>query len=223
MTRARLWIAAGLGLFASTTAFAQDAPARKWMKDFRLPVPARETLPNGLDVAWFVSDRVPLVDFAVLVKSGTRDDAQGKSGTAEMVSAMLDRGAGGKSAEQIARSIEKLGASRYVTANDDTFSIGVHGLSDDSETLLGILSDIVIRPDFPQAEFDKERSRMLARWEHIGDYGQTLASLAFHRIVASGSTYARGSLASIKEFEKVVRDDVVTFHKSQFTPKTRSS
>src|SRR5947209_3980811 len=77
----------------------------------KLPVPELETLPNGLQVAWFLNDQLPVIDLALLVKSGTRDDASGKSGTAELLSNVLDRGAGGLSAQQIARAVEMLGAT----------------------------------------------------------------------------------------------------------------
>src|SRR5688500_5943241 len=78
-----------------------------------LPLPAREVLPNGLEVIWFLSDRLPVTDLVLLVKSGYRDDPMGKTGTSELVSSVLDRGAGGMTAQQIARSVEMLGASRY--------------------------------------------------------------------------------------------------------------
>ena len=81
----------------------------------------RETvLPNGLKVVWFLRDELPIVDLIVLVQSGFRDDPAGKSGTAEFVADLLDRGASGMTAKELAHSVEMLGASRYASAEDDT-------------------------------------------------------------------------------------------------------
>lgn len=189
-----------------------------WISQFKLPTPELETLPNGLTVAWFLDDRLPLVDLAVLIKSGSRNDLDGKSGTAELVSNLLDKGAGGKDAQTLARAIEKLGASRYLNADDDTFSVGLHGLSPDAGTLLALLGDLTLRPEFTEAEFKKEQSNLLDRWEHIGDYAETLAALSFQRILASGTPYARGGFWNPGEFRKVTLADVRAYHKTNFTP-----
>ncbi|MEK6577625.1 MAG: pitrilysin family protein, partial [Bdellovibrionota bacterium] len=183
-----------------------------------LPVPQLETLPNGMQLAWFLSERLPIVDLAILVKSGSRDDEIGKSGTAELVAATLDRGAGGLDAPKIARSVEMLGASRYATADEDTFSVGMHGLAPDAPTLLELLSKIVLQPEFPKAEVNREQARILDRWNHLADYGDALASHAYKRLISNGTPYGRGSLLSVQEFKQVKRDDVLEFHKKHFVP-----
>lgn len=184
----------------------------------KLPVPEIETLANGLKVAWFPSATIPVVDLILVLRSGSRDDAQGKSGTAELLSSLLDRGAGGLSAQEIAKAVEDLGASRYASADDDTFSVGMHGLAPDAPALLDLLGKMVIRPDFPEAEVSREHARLLDRWSHIADYGESLAGLAYRRVLSSGTSYGRGGFSSMEEFKKVGREDVLSFHRRHFTP-----
>jgi zinc protease len=183
-----------------------------------LPVPRLETLPNGLQIAWFLSDSIPVVDLALLIKSGYRDDPAGKSGTVALLDATLDRGNAGMTQQQIAEAVEKLGASRYASADDDYFTVGMHGLAPDAPALLDLMAKIAIHPEFPQAEIAREQARMLDRWNHIGDYGETLVSLAYRKALANGTSYERGSLDSVAEFKKVTRDDVVTYYRKHFTP-----
>jgi zinc protease len=195
------------------------AAGRAGAAELRLPVPELETLPNGLTVAWFVNDHLPVVDLAVLVKSGYRDDPHGKAGTAELVAACLDRGAAGMSAQEISRAVEMLGASRYANADDDTFTVGMHGLAPDAGLLVDLLAKLVARPDFAEAEVTREHARLLDRWSHVGDYGETLATLAFDRAISAGTEYGRSSFHSVAEFRKVGRADVAEFHRRHFTPK----
>lgn len=187
--------------------------------ELKLPVPQLEKLPNGLTLAWFLSDYLPVVDLALMVKSGSRDDAPGKSGTAELLSTLLDRGSGGKSAQAMARAVEMLGASRYVSADEDTFSVGMHGLAPDAATLLELLAKMALKPDLPETEFKREKERMLDRWSHVPDYGESLVSLAYRRQLTAGTSYVRGGFSSIKEFKSVLRTDVAGFHRVHFTPK----
>lgn len=185
----------------------------------QLPVPEVETLPNGLKLAWFLSDRLPTIDLVLMIKSGYRDDPAGKTGTCQLLSEVIDRGAGGMTAQQIAQSIEKLGASRYASADDDTFSLGVHGLAPDAPMVLELLAKLAMHPDFPAEEVRREHARMMDRWTHVADYGETLASLAYRRLLADGTSYSRGNFYSLKEFSNITRDDLVQFHRKHFTPK----
>jgi zinc protease len=199
-------------LFLAPGAFAAAAT------EIKLPKPEIEVLPNGLTTVWFVNDQLPVVDLALLVKSGYRDDPAGKSGTAELVSATLDRGSRGMSAQQISDAVEMLGASRYTNSDDDTFTVGMHGLAPDAPALLGLMAKIVLEPEFAPKEVAREHARILDRWNHVGDYGESLAGLAYHRIIAAGTEYGRGSFLSEKEFRNVTRADVIAFHRRHFTP-----
>jgi len=185
----------------------------------RLPVPKTETLPNGLQIVWFLSDHLPVLDFSLMIKSGYRDDPAGKSGTAELLSSLLDRGAAGMSAEQFARAIEVLGASRYTNADDDTFTVGIHGLAPDADVLLDLIAKMALQPNFETTEVQREQARLLDRWSHLADYSEALVALAYHRVLTSGTSYGRGSLFSLAEFKKITRANVVDFHKKHFTPK----
>lgn len=181
--------------------------------------PVLETLPNGLQLAWFVSDQLPVIDLTLIVQAGHRDDPKGKSGTAELLISAMDRGSHGKTAQQMAHSIEMLGGSRFLTAEDDTLTLSVHGLAPDADSLLNILRDLALFPDFIDQEVIRERNRIVDRWNHVGDYGDTLTGLAYRRAITGGTEYGRGAIDSLKEFKQVNRKDLNEFHQKYFTPK----
>lgn len=212
----RAW-AALLSFGFSASAFA--SPPVTTVEPYRLPVPEIETLPNGLHIAWFLNQSIPIVDLAMTFQSGTRDDLAGKSGTATLLGAVLDRGADGMKAEEISRVIESLGASRYAAPDDDNFSVGMHGLAPDANFLLSMLGKIVLHPDLPQEEVAREQTRMVARWKSLPDYGDSLVGLAFHRALEGGTIYGRGGFLSEREFKKVTRADLLAYYQKNFTPK----
>jgi len=185
----------------------------------KLPVPELETLPNGMQLVWFLNPSLPVIDMAVLVKSGSRDDPSGKSGTCELLADTIDRGVDGMSSQSFARAVEVLGASRYASADEDTMSIGMHGLSSDALALLNLMSKVVLHPDFPASEVAREHARLVDRWGHLGDASESLVGLTFRRILTSGTTYGRGSFVSIKEFGNVDRGDLLGFYQKHITPK----
>ncbi len=205
-----------IALLAASVGFLSGATARA---DIQLPLPKIETLSNGLKIIWFVSDHIPVVDISLLVNSGYRDDPAGKSGTAELVSQALQRGAAGRTAQEIARSIEVLGASQYTSTDEDTFNLGIHGLAPDAPALLDLLAKIATQPDLPEVEVRREQARLLDRWSHISEYGETLAGLAYQRSLSADSIYGRGRFLSVEEFRKVTPADVTAFYKKHFTAK----
>ena len=142
--------------------------------EIKLPLPEIETLPNGLTVVWFLSDKIPVTDLALVIKSGFRDDPVGKTGVAELLANALDRGAAGLSAQQIAKSVEELGATRYISSDEETFTLGMHGLAPDADALLDILAKIALQPDFVPAELTREQDLLLDRWNHLADYGESV-------------------------------------------------
>ncbi len=202
--------------FSPILSGAQDLS--KWVSQVKLPTPDLEKLPNGMTIAWFVDDRIPLVDLALLVRSGFINDPKGRSGTSYLLSLVLDRGADDLTYEEISKKIESLGASRYLSANEESFTIGMHGLSGDAPTLLELLSKIAIKPSLPPNDFEKEKKRSLDRWKHLGDNSSSLASLAFSRWINSGTRYGRGNFKNLKELKKIERKDLLRFHQNYFRP-----
>jgi len=201
-------IAIGILFVMSTFARAENS----------LAPPEVETLSNGLKIAWFLNDRIPVVDVGILVQAGYRDDAVGKSGTAELIGELLDRGAGGMSAQELSASIESVGGSHYCSTSDDSFNVGVHGLTSDAKLLLDVLAKMVLHPDFPENEVNRGRVRLIDRWNHFEDYSDAIVNLTYQKMVTAGTSYGRGNMISENELKGVMRSDIVNYYKTYFVP-----
>ena len=103
-------------LFAVSVA-AQDRPDRSHppalgpAPQLNLPPIQKRTLSNGLPVWVIEAHKVPLVQTNLVVFAGSGDDPAGKFGVASMTAAMLDEGAGSRSALEIADAVDFLGAN----------------------------------------------------------------------------------------------------------------
>jgi len=75
-----------------------------------LPEPQRFTLENGLDVVVLEKREVPLVQVSLQIGAGSIRDEPGREGIASMTANMLDEGAAGLSALELADAFEMLGA-----------------------------------------------------------------------------------------------------------------
>src|SRR4051794_16725666 len=95
-----------LPLLAQTTPPAPSAP-----REVSVPQPVEKTLGNGLRVIVVQKSGVPLVATRLLVKTGGEADPSARAGLADMTASLLTKGTTTKTAEQIARGVEALGAT----------------------------------------------------------------------------------------------------------------
>src|SRR4029077_15473890 len=115
-----------VAVFAITTLSAQQAPERSHPPQpgppaaLNLPKIQKQKLANGLPV-WIVeTHEVPVAQINLVVLSGTANDPPGKFGVASLTAVMLEEGAGGRSALEIADAVDYLGADLGATSAIDS-------------------------------------------------------------------------------------------------------
>ena len=193
-----------------TAGFAQQRPDRSHppatgpTPQLHLPPIQKRMLSNGIPV-WIVeTNEVPLVQVNLVVMAGNSDDPAGSFGLANLTAAMLDEGAGDRSALQLADSIEFLGASLSTTSTFDASSIRLNVPVARLQDALPLMADVALRPTFPEAELKRIREERLTALLQARDDASAVASMAFARVVFGPmhryGTGATGTEASLKSF-----------------------
>src|SRR5690606_19295798 len=85
----------------------------------QLPSPVRRSLANGLQVVYVRHGTLPVVHATLVTRGGIADDPGELPGLASFVAEMIDEGAGGRSALELAAALELLGASLSTGASWD--------------------------------------------------------------------------------------------------------
>jgi hypothetical protein len=141
------------GLFALTLS-AQEAPDRTKPPQagppaaLKLPAIQKQRLSNGLPV-WIVeTHEVPVAQINLVVQSGTANDPPGKFGVASLTAVMLEEGAGGRSALEIADAVDYLGADLGATSAIDSSAVRLHVPVARLVEALPIMADVALRPTF---------------------------------------------------------------------------
>ncbi len=222
MTGARL---AGPLLLAATVAVSAQAPDRSRPPvpgdppELRLPPIQQGELSNGLPV-WLVEAReVPIVQVDLLVRAGAADDPVDAFGVARMTATMLDEGAGGLSALELADAIEFLGASLTIGGGFDSTTIRLNTPVARLGDALPLLADVALRPSFPQEDLDRIREERLTDLLQTRDNPAALVTPAFNRVVF-GPEHRYGISATGTEatLSAMTRQDLIDFHAAYFQP-----
>ncbi len=127
-----------------------------------LPAPKMFRLPNGLRVIYQSNPSMPIVAMRWYQHGGQLSDPAGSEGLAYAMGCMMMKGAAGRTASQIATLIEDLGAHLSTGAGPGHFYAAADCLASDWKAVLGIMADLVLRPDFPEDEWGMMRPRILA-------------------------------------------------------------
>lgn len=184
-----------------------------------LPPIQKRTLSNGLAVWVVEAHKVPLVQVNLLVHAGSGDDPAGKFGVASLTAAMLDEGAGSRSALEIADAVEFLGATLTTSSSFDASAVRLNVPVARLAAALPIMADVARQPTFPQAELDRLRQERLTLLLQARDDPAQVASLAFSRVVFGRThrygTAALGTEATLKAFTTA---DLRSFHQAMFQP-----
>lgn len=134
----------------------------KLLRSSDLPAPKMIHLPNGLRVILQPNPAMPIVAMRWYQHGGQLSDPAGAQGLAHAMGCMMIKGAAGRTAGQIATSVEDLGAHLSTGAGPGHFYASADCLAEDWKSLLGIMADVILQPDFPEEEWGRMQPRILA-------------------------------------------------------------
>ena len=204
---------------------AQDRPDRSKpptlapAAPLKLPAIAKRSLANGLAVWVVESHEVPIVQLSLTVRAGGDDDPAGKFGTASLTAAMLDEGAGSRSALEIADAIEFLGATLTTTSSYDASAIRLNVPVERLDEALTLFADVAQRPGFPEKEVERLRQERLTALLQARDDAASIAAMAFARIVFGAEhRYGTGLIGTETSLKALSPSDLRAFHAAYYQP-----
>src|SRR5687768_14930648 len=84
-------------------------PAPGPLRPFHFPDVRRRTLDNGLQVVVAENHAFPVATLDLVLPSGALAETEERAGVASMTAGLLESGAGGRDATQIAEAVDELG------------------------------------------------------------------------------------------------------------------
>jgi zinc protease len=162
---------------------------------------------------------VPVVRVALVFRNGAAADPSGKPGVASLTAAMLDEGAGSRSALEISDEAAFLGASLSTGSSYDASYVTVGVPVARIEPALGLLADVAVRPTFPAADLERVRTELLTSMLQTRDNPAAIASLAFPRLLyGTGHRFGTAENGTPDSVKALGADDLRAFHQAQYRP-----
>ncbi len=171
--------------------FREQAPAAGPEQPYHPPHWTRFKLKNGLEVFLVEFHDLPLVDFNLVVKTGSAANPADKAGLADLTARMLVEGTKTRGALEIADQVAALGATLVTGSSWEASSAGLSTLTKNLDAALAIFGDVVQNPAFDAKEFARVRDNLLTAIARRKDSPPTVAGLALaHLLYGAKHPYA---------------------------------
>ena len=195
-------------------------PAAGPASELSLPVPATFVLPNGLTVYLIETHHLPIVSANVIVLSGSDRNPPRQPGLASFTAGMLDEGTAARSAIEIARVAEQLGATLSTGSSADYSFVTVRTLKRNVDAAFELVSDVLLNPAFPDAEIDRVRHDRLTTILQQRDNPGTVASKTFFRaLYGAEHPYGSAEIGTEESVRAIARSELLRFWRAGYGPR----
>ncbi|MEP1613113.1 MAG: pitrilysin family protein [Roseobacter sp.] len=168
--------------------------------------------PGGL-TAWLVEDHsIPFTALEIRFRGGASVEEPGKRGAINLMTGLLEEGAGDLDARAYARAVESLATSIGFGVDDDAVSVSARFLSENRDEAVALLRSALIEPRFDADAIERVREQVISGIKSNEKDPDALASLAMDGIAFGGHPYATSLSGTVESVGGLTRDDLISAH-----------
>lgn len=184
--------------------------------------PARVVLRDGMVVIVQENHSNRTVAIRGSLKAGGCFDPPDRKGVASFTAEMLSRGTKRRTALDIAKETDFVGASAEMSADTESARFSAKGLSKDFGLLLDVLSDELRNPSFPQSEIEKLKGEIISRLGQEKENPEKTAARQFGRMIfPKGHPYRPQTVEENQAATAAItREDLAAFHRDYYGPES---
>jgi predicted Zn-dependent peptidase len=178
----------------------------------------RTVLPNGLLVLTESMPHMRSVSMGAWINSGSRDEPAEENGLSHFVEHMVFKGTTSRSAQDIAREVDSIGGNLDAFTGKESVCFNIKVLDENLHPALNVLSDLVLHPQFSQADLEREQGVILEEIKMDEDNPDYLVHETFTQNFWKNHPLGRPILGTVKTVSSFTQDTVFAHHQRRFTP-----
>jgi zinc protease len=168
----------------------------------------RVVSPKGIE-AWLVAEHtVPVIAVSFAFEGGAAQDPAGKAGVANLLSGLLDEGAGPLDSRAFQSALDEYSIGLSFDASRDTFSGSLRTLSAHRDEAVRLARLALTEPRFDQEPVERIRSQVITGIKAGERDPGEIASRAMMEAVFGGHPYAAPSEGTAESVAAITADDL---------------
>jgi predicted Zn-dependent peptidase len=178
----------------------------------------RTVLPNGMLVLTESMPHMRSVSMGAWVNSGSRDEPAEENGLSHFVEHMVFKGTTTRSAQDIAREVDSIGGNLDAFTGKESVCFNIKVLDENLAPALDVLSDLVLHPQFSQADLEREQGVILEEIKMDEDNPDYLVHETFTQNFWRDHPLGRPILGTARTVSSFTQATVFSHHARRFTP-----
>ena len=164
-----------------------------------------------------------MVSVRLVIGAGAVNDPVELPGVASMTADLSTEGTKTRSATEIAKTIDQVGASLGSSADMENTIITAAALTDSVDLAFELMNDIVMNPQFAQEEIDRAKEQGMSGLTASMEEADFVADAVFDRIAYGTHPYGHLASGTPESIPKIEREDLVKFHETTTHQTSRRS
>ena len=171
------------------------------------------TSPGGVE-AWHVeSDVVPLIAVAFTFEGGSAQDPADRPGVAQMLSRLLDEGAGNYDSDAFQERLAGHAIELSFNAGNDAIGGSLKTLVKHADEAFELLRLALAEPRFDADAIERVRAQTIAGLRYQQNDPGVMATRQFFEAGFPDHPYARPTSGTVESVQRITRDDIVEMHR----------
>ncbi len=170
------------------------------------------TSPGGI-TAWLVEEHsIPFTALEIRFKGGSSLDPAGKRGAVNLMTGLLEEGAGDLNAQEFQAAREALAAQFDFGVYDDSLTVAAKFLTENRDEAAALLKSALIEPRFADEAIARVRAQIVSGIRSDAQDPDEIASKAFYRGAFGDHPYGTSENGTLDSVTALTRDDLVAAH-----------
>ena len=170
--------------------------------------------PGGIK-AWLVEEHgIPFTALSIRFQGGTSLDAADKRGATNLMTALIEEGAGEMDAQGFAAARDGLAAEFRFSSDIDGVSVRARFLTDNRDASIDLLRQALNAPRFDDDALERVRGQVLANLRSESKDPGAMAGQALSARMFPGHVYGLPTDGTIDSVTALTRSDIVAAHKN---------
>ncbi|ETX30447.1 M16 family metallopeptidase [Roseivivax isoporae] len=186
-----------------------------WAVPAAAEVDIQEVTTEAGHQAWLVEDpSIPFVSLEISFQGGSVLDPDGKEGAVNLMTGLLEEGAGSYDARGFAAAEEALAASFGYDSGQDSVSVSARFLTENRDEAVALLRESLVNPAFDQEAIDRVRAQVMSGLRSDAMDPNAIADRRASELAFGDHPYARPHDGTLESVAALTRDDIVAAHEA---------
>ncbi len=180
--------------------------------------PVKIDAPSGYGIVTRENHSTPIISFCVYFPGGALHETAENQGITALMQRLLIKGTVSRSAEEVARELEFLGAYLSPFTGKEAFGLSMSAVSKHFYPGVEIFADCILNPRFTEEELEKEKRNILIEIERRKDDTLNYCLERCDGELFGDNPYGFTLIGRKESVSRITRDDILKWHQCFYRP-----